>query len=99
MRRISSAALVPLSLACSARFVLLTSLTSLALAQETGTVTGTVTRAAEGSAAEQRLGHGRGHRAEHRHRRRRQVHAPAGPGRARSGSSSAGSATARPRWT
>ena len=48
MSRISSAALSRCR-SLLGSLVLLTSLTSLALAQETGTVTGTVTRAAEGS--------------------------------------------------
>ncbi|HET7426090.1 MAG TPA: TonB-dependent receptor, partial [Gemmatimonadales bacterium] len=45
MRRNSSVMWYPRSLACS--FALLASLTTLAIAQETGTVTGTVTRATE----------------------------------------------------
>ena len=78
MRRISSAVLLrarrssysPSSLARRA----------IAAAQETGTVTGTVTRAGEGSALSSVSVIGRGHRAEHRHRRRREVHPPAGRG-------------------
>ena len=77
MRRILSAALSPL-VRCSFAFLCL--VPAIAAAQEPGTVTGTVTRAGEGSGAEQRVRVGRGHRTEHGHGHRREVHAPARPG-------------------
>ncbi len=59
-------------------FCALTCIPAVATAQETGTVTGTVTRSGEGLCAVQRDGDGAKHGAERRHRYRRTLHAPPG---------------------